>query len=315
MNKKDLVIVALATFCLTSTLFMILPSRSAERDPWADVSGPTQGEPDGTINMRDINYEIQHFNQDVSNMTRNVNVTNWQPQDKVVWVGDYLYNSSWQGYIHTGENPAHVGGYEKMTIVYQFPDGGTFAGETPKYLQAELDWRIDSITYHSYPIEFLSTTLYRVEGGQYPAICQISADSYPIKQPYVYVGPRITDNAWDDIGNLTVSVYLYLSDGPTTSSTRKTMEWSEARETDSTTVDVGQFFLDGFTKLKITLHSDVSWNVGIYYGRGANEFFYLTANSWVYKDYELHAGAVAYVSLYSPTATPAWINVEFQAIV
>jgi len=76
LNKRDLVIVALATFCLTSTLFMILPSRSTERDPWADVSGPIVGESDGIINMRDIQYEITHFNQDVSNMTRNVNVTN-----------------------------------------------------------------------------------------------------------------------------------------------------------------------------------------------------------------------------------------------
>jgi hypothetical protein len=63
LNKRDLVIVALATFCLTSTLFMILPSRSAEPyNPWGDVSGPTIGEPDGTINMRDINYEILRFN-------------------------------------------------------------------------------------------------------------------------------------------------------------------------------------------------------------------------------------------------------------
>lgn len=74
MNKKDLVIVALATFCLTSTLFMILPSRSIEKDPWADVNGPTIGEPDGRIDMRDIAYEVLHFNQDVSNMTRDVNV-------------------------------------------------------------------------------------------------------------------------------------------------------------------------------------------------------------------------------------------------
>lgn len=76
MNKKDLVIVALATFCLTSTLFMILPSRSADRDPWADVTGPDDVL-DDIVNMRDIQYEILRFNQNVSDMTRNVNVTNW----------------------------------------------------------------------------------------------------------------------------------------------------------------------------------------------------------------------------------------------
>lgn len=84
MNKKDLIIVVLATFCLTATLFMILPSRSTEKDPWADVSSPIVGESDGKINMRDISYEIQHFNQDVSNMTRNVNVTNWPTSCQVV---------------------------------------------------------------------------------------------------------------------------------------------------------------------------------------------------------------------------------------
>jgi len=85
MNKRDLIVAILATFCLTATLFLVLPSRSTEKDPWADVSGPTPSEPDGVVNMRDIQYEIIHFNQDVSNMTRNVNVTNWpstvNPQD------------------------------------------------------------------------------------------------------------------------------------------------------------------------------------------------------------------------------------------
>ena len=76
MNKKDLFIVALTTFCLTATLFLILPSRSAEPyNPWADVSGPTMGEPDGTINMRDINYEILRFNT-FGDTTKNVNVVN-----------------------------------------------------------------------------------------------------------------------------------------------------------------------------------------------------------------------------------------------
>jgi uncharacterized coiled-coil protein SlyX len=45
-------------------LFTTLPIRSATElwDKWADVSGPDKGKPDGTVNMRDINWEIQHFN-------------------------------------------------------------------------------------------------------------------------------------------------------------------------------------------------------------------------------------------------------------
>jgi len=77
MNKKDLIIAVLATFCLTATIFMIFPTKSAEPyNPWGDVSGPTIGEPDGTINMRDINYEILRFNT-FGDTAKNVTVTNW----------------------------------------------------------------------------------------------------------------------------------------------------------------------------------------------------------------------------------------------
>ena len=63
MSRKDVIIAILTTFCLTATIFMIFPTRSAQPyDPWADVSGTTPGEPDGTINMRDVTYEILRFN-------------------------------------------------------------------------------------------------------------------------------------------------------------------------------------------------------------------------------------------------------------
>jgi hypothetical protein len=50
--RKDVVIAVLATFCLTSTLFMITTSKSqsgvGEYNPWADYNG------DGTIDIFDI---------------------------------------------------------------------------------------------------------------------------------------------------------------------------------------------------------------------------------------------------------------------
>lgn len=50
-------------FCLMAALFKMMPTiGTLPYDPWADVSGPTQGVPDGTINMRDIQWEILHFN-------------------------------------------------------------------------------------------------------------------------------------------------------------------------------------------------------------------------------------------------------------
>ena len=61
--KKDLVIAVLATFCLTSALFSIIPTRSSpakEYNPIADLTGP-EGIPDGIINMRDIGYICNLF--------------------------------------------------------------------------------------------------------------------------------------------------------------------------------------------------------------------------------------------------------------
>jgi len=56
-NKKYLIVAVLATFCLTATLFMIVPTRSqtGSYDPWEDVND------DGSIDMADISIEIANF--------------------------------------------------------------------------------------------------------------------------------------------------------------------------------------------------------------------------------------------------------------
>ena len=52
ITKKNLVVAAIATFCLTITLFMVIPTRSSKEtnsyDPWLDVND------DGSINIIDI---------------------------------------------------------------------------------------------------------------------------------------------------------------------------------------------------------------------------------------------------------------------
>jgi len=75
MNKK-LTIAMLATFCLTTLLMIPLTHSTEPYDPWVDVTGPTPGVEDGTINMRDIQYEILHFNT-FGDTTKNVSVVNW----------------------------------------------------------------------------------------------------------------------------------------------------------------------------------------------------------------------------------------------
>lgn len=56
-NRKDLIVAVLGTFCLTATLFMIVPTRSqsGSYDPWIDVND------DGSIDMADISIEIDNF--------------------------------------------------------------------------------------------------------------------------------------------------------------------------------------------------------------------------------------------------------------
>ena len=71
--RRDLIIVALATFCLTSTLFMTLTSRSADSpnwDPWADLKE------DGTVDIYDA-ITLANAYGSSGDTTKNVNVTNW----------------------------------------------------------------------------------------------------------------------------------------------------------------------------------------------------------------------------------------------
>lgn len=319
VTKKDLVIVVLATFCLTSTLFMTLPSRSTERDPWGDVSGLTVGEPDGKINMRDINYLVLHFNQDVSNMTRNVNVTNWQPQDKVVWVGDFLYTftdgSSVGEWIRVGELPTYVGGYEKMTVIFKFPDNCAYIEETPNYVYPTVQWRLDP-TDTGGSLEPLTTTLYQIHRGQLLAHEQISSDSYPIRAPYVEIWPQFsTGTVPGQIGNLTISEYIYLSNGPIASSTRKTMHWQEWRNVNNSDVGITGLPLAGFTKLTVFLISNVTWSGRIYWGydpRG--ESISLNAGVPLAKTYELEGDGRLDIYLYNPTGTPSYVHAMFSVI-
>lgn len=79
VNKKDLIIAVLATFCLTATLFMVIPTRSSpgEYDPWVDIND------DGKVNIADIFSVAKAFG------------TSGDPTKSVVIVGcDSLENAT-----------------------------------------------------------------------------------------------------------------------------------------------------------------------------------------------------------------------------
>lgn len=86
VNKRDLAVVALATFCLTATLFLIIPSRSQTPEgynPWFDLND------DGSINILESIIIGNHF------------LTSGTPINKSeIAVSGYMskpaYDSGWQ---------------------------------------------------------------------------------------------------------------------------------------------------------------------------------------------------------------------------
>jgi len=116
VTKKDLIIAILSTFCLTSTLFMIVPTRSTPSvyDPWADIDG------DGKITILDVVALTSRY-ATTGDPTRNVNVTNWPEPYRIV---DLEYNVSWSppyytATLYTGN--VYVGDYSRF-YVYAVPD-------------------------------------------------------------------------------------------------------------------------------------------------------------------------------------------------
>lgn len=106
IDKKYLIVAVLATFCLTATLFMIVPTRSqsSSYDPWTDING------DGTIDMADISLAVDGFMAS-GDATKPVNITGHATKLVKEAMGVTVFaGGSWFG------NPILVDGYSKVTI-------------------------------------------------------------------------------------------------------------------------------------------------------------------------------------------------------
>jgi hypothetical protein len=118
-SKKYLIIAVLATFCLTATLFMIVPTRSqsGSYDARTDVNG------DGTIDMADISIGIDGFMTN-GDPTLNVSVTNWpQSSDVPIWWDHDLADGA------TVTSPVqHSDGYSRLHMLIRVT--GLAAAET-----------------------------------------------------------------------------------------------------------------------------------------------------------------------------------------
>ncbi len=126
VKKKDLVIVALATFCLTATLFMIRSTQSnpsiGEYDSWTDLNG------DGTVDIYDA-ITLANAYGTSGDPTRNVTVTNWPPDVSYKLITLTL-NCSWTQYVNpelgwSGSaftSPIDVRGFSRIYL-YTTPTG------------------------------------------------------------------------------------------------------------------------------------------------------------------------------------------------
>ncbi len=117
MIVKDVLTAVIATFCLTATLFLIVPTNSQYQtyDPWLDIND------DGVINMLDLYYPALSFGA-VGDTTKNVTVTNWPTRQALnACLADQLV-------ILDGETVdifAEVDGYSRLTLVLDKHYGST----------------------------------------------------------------------------------------------------------------------------------------------------------------------------------------------
>jgi hypothetical protein len=160
--RRDIIVTALLTFCLTATLLMVATSRSQEYDPWADLNE------DGIIDIFDV-VGVTGIYETTGDTTKNVNVMNWplSYQETVFWqqsTGTYspLYNASGFGHIHVLWDVSGLAGSENVTIrgvsEIHDPDGSGYY-TTHFLIMVVTSDNIEGSTSFSVPAEFFGFQL------------------------------------------------------------------------------------------------------------------------------------------------------------
>jgi hypothetical protein len=202
--KKDLVVMALAAFCLTATLFMILPTKSnpgvGEYDPWVDLKE------DGTIDIYDAIILGNAYGTS-GDPTKNVTVTNWPyyASEPAFRAQGFSYNTSISNStIYVVAVPVDVDGYSRMSISIEIfdcsyhsgPDSTTVAlhhvewGESwgAEFPQGSLSVTYDGTSYpvHSTQIPALFETKY-YECNLYFLVSSEHDSGWVMWLPHVYL--------------------------------------------------------------------------------------------------------------------------------
>ena len=223
-NKKDLIITALLSFCLTATLFGLVPTQSSpvgEYDPWRDIND------DGEINILDIASVAQSYGAS-GNPTKNVTVTNFQSQYSVVHF--HSLNVSWQSFNFTfdGDMPlgpylpvplrisGYVGGYSRMTVLWDHPgENASQNNYTATFWVDFVRWKDENETPYLFD-RFSSSSISNIEVDRYYKDpwnhwIQTSVVSYGIietKGPYFRA--TIFGNSTVESGWVILNVAVYL---------------------------------------------------------------------------------------------------------
>jgi hypothetical protein len=138
MIKKDLIVAVLATFCLSVTLFTILPTRSQTYDPWVDLDG------DGRISIYDVVQMTSIFGK-TGDPARNVTIAGranklaYSVEEQPISAGKTFSSP----YIS-------VDVYSKMTVSVAWLYGGEYVYNgyllVTRHLNGTTHFRMDELT-------------------------------------------------------------------------------------------------------------------------------------------------------------------------
>jgi len=218
VTRKDLIIAVLATFCLTATLFMIIPTKSnpgisPQYDPWVDIND------DGTIDIFDAINLAGTFGTS-GDPTKNVNVTNWpmQQPEPTYKLLELAMNYSWSNYLGLGGSDRfYIGGFSRM-FVYIQPSARYDYLASPGNYSVTISlhmayWCTSGGTidgFESFPYNHSQITVYVVNGKVLSwGTQEFHASSYvESKGPYVQL--LLISNSTISSGWVMTTIYAYL---------------------------------------------------------------------------------------------------------
>jgi len=132
VTKKDLIIAVLVTFCLTVTIFMIMPIKSANNayDPMLDYYHT------GTIGLPDL-VKLANSYGTTGDPTMPVNVTNWDQGYSVEAANNPTNLSTLEDF-----GPFYVGGYSHFVILINAYSGPALYNPIENITLSTISWRL-----------------------------------------------------------------------------------------------------------------------------------------------------------------------------